>query len=203
MGNLTSENIEYLNQHLVKKEVKYDPLKGEMLDHICCELEELMEEGMSFPEAYMEFSKTVSSNNIKAVENETIHLVNHKLFIMRKVIYILGALTASIFAFCVLFKLMHWPGALELFFIFWTLCPILIITAAVYYYQMSELNGKNKFAFFLAVVCSLSLIVGGFFKILHLPFGGILLMIGFVGGAIFTIPYFFYSLYQKGISGNS
>ncbi|WP_020529398.1 GldL-related protein [Flexithrix dorotheae] len=197
MGNLTLENIEYLNQHLIKKEIKYDPLKGEMLDHVCCEIEELMDEGMSFPEAFMEFSKTVSTSNIKEIENETIHLVNYKLFIMRKAMYILGALSASIFLINFLFHVMHWPGASELGNIFWPFFIGFYLISLVYNYKRQKMNIKKKLAFALAALFSSSLIIGAFFKLQHLPGGAYFLIVGFIGGALVAVPYFFYSLYQK------
>lgn len=50
---LTAEQIEYINQTLVKKGVKFDDLKMEVLDHIASQIEyEMATTEKTFPEAY-------------------------------------------------------------------------------------------------------------------------------------------------------
>jgi hypothetical protein len=50
---LTTEQIEYINQTLIKKGIKFDDLKIEVLDHIASQIEyEMATSKKTFPEAY-------------------------------------------------------------------------------------------------------------------------------------------------------
>ncbi|MDW7691428.1 hypothetical protein R9C00_18225 [Flammeovirgaceae bacterium SG7u.111] len=197
MSQLSKEDIDFLHKSLVQKEIKYDPLVDEILDHICCEVESLMENGMSFSDAYLRFSKSLKPKALKQLEEETIHLVNYKLFVMKKAIYILASFTASLFFISSIVKIMHWPGANPLIQIDMILFTITFLIWGAYTVKKEKLNRSGKALFPLSTLFVFSALGGAFFKVMHWPGAGILLTVGLAGTALFSVPYFFITSYKE------
>ncbi len=199
MSQLSKEDIDFLQRSLVQKEIKYDPLVDEILDHICCEVEDLMEAGMSFSDAYLRFSKSLQPKALKTLEDETIHLVNYKLFIMKKAIYILASIVISLFILGFLFRIMHWPGASQIFIIDLSLTAILLPIWTIYRFKLGNMTATDKVLFPVAAIFIFLFTSGSFFKIMHWPGAGIMAVIGLIGLAGIGVPYFFFSAYKKSL----
>ncbi len=199
MSQLSKEDIDYLRQHLVKKDLKYNPLVEEVLDHICCEIEILMESGMSFAEAYLTFSKSLEPKALKKIETETIQLVHYKLFLMKKAIYILGAISVSLFLISQVFMFMHLPGGGILFQVALLSIVGFFPLSAIYQYQKVKHTKSGRVLFSIASLLCFVVVTGFLFKVMHWPGANILLITGTMGAIFLSTTYFFYTLFQKKI----
>ncbi|MEZ4883730.1 MAG: M23 family metallopeptidase [Chitinophagales bacterium] len=96
---LSDKQIDWIARDLQQRGLTYHPLKGELLDHICCAIESKHTNGETFEVTYQEVIAAFGVEGIKHIQTETLHLLTHKKYIMRR----LTALTATTFMAIVVF----------------------------------------------------------------------------------------------------
>ncbi len=110
MCPLTKKQINFIQNDISQKGLKYEPLLQEMLDHICVDVENYISQGYSFKQAYQKISCDLNSRELKKLENQTILLLNLKFIIMKKLMFvILGFLILSF-----VFKTFQFNGYLRI-----------------------------------------------------------------------------------------
>jgi hypothetical protein len=93
MSTLTSEQIEFIRKELKEKPTSRSFLFNEFVDHICCDIESLMEKGMSFEKAYQRVTGSCADEEITTAHHETARFLNAKFIWIKKILY----LSATIF----------------------------------------------------------------------------------------------------------
>lgn len=102
-------HIEYIEKALIDEGLLLEDLRSDMVDHICCLLEQ--NENESFEIAYTEVMKTFKANEFKEIEKEIINIKFNNHIIMKKFTYLSGYIATTLTTTGILFKIMHWPGA--------------------------------------------------------------------------------------------
>jgi hypothetical protein len=111
MAELTDKELAFLSREIDKQGLTYTQLQKELLDHLCCDIEARMDEGIEFLKAFEEVSQRLENDRIQQIQEETLLLINQKYRMMKKFMYILGTLAPTLLITGALFKLQHWPGA--------------------------------------------------------------------------------------------
>ena len=111
---LTREQVEQIRATLENNGVTIPTLRDDLLDHVCCVVEEKTAEGEDFYDAVNKAFEEVAPQGFAVLEAETIKLLNGNNISMKKFLYITGLLTAIAMSIGFLFKILHWPGADEL-----------------------------------------------------------------------------------------
>ena len=88
MPELNSEHIAHIRQDIERSGVRNNLLKNELVDHICCRIEEEMTEGLSFQEAYEKTSPTYTSKDLIKTRRNRNFLVNYNSIITNGLIYL-------------------------------------------------------------------------------------------------------------------
>jgi hypothetical protein len=88
MSGLSNEQIEFIKSDLSKRSLSRSFLFNEYVDHICCDVENLMHKGKAFEEAYQMVSSGIGESQIKDAQRETLRLLNHKYIIIKKILYL-------------------------------------------------------------------------------------------------------------------
>ncbi len=91
MGPLTTSQINEVADQLEVVGLKSDSLKEELLDHLCCVVEENMEQGMAFAEAKTAAFQTFGKDEMQELEQKSLELLNQKSVLMKKVSLITAA----------------------------------------------------------------------------------------------------------------
>jgi hypothetical protein len=113
---VTQEQIEIIRNTVNQDRIKILTLRDDIIDHICCVVEYHLYKGKAFETALREAIDDLAPNGLDEIERETIFLLNHKKIIrMKTIMYTIGLITAIGIAIGTLFKLLHWPGADEIF----------------------------------------------------------------------------------------
>ena len=111
MDWLSDHRVDMINDILVENGVTYDELRDDLLDHICCLVEEQMDDGKSFQQGLDLALDRFGLNQLKIIQETTLYLINSKLNTMKKTIGIIGLITSLLVIVGVLFKILHFPGA--------------------------------------------------------------------------------------------
>lgn len=84
--HLSNEQIAFI-EAMLQKQVSYEPLQEELLDHLCCAIERKMKLGASFQTAWQQTFSNYSVEQMRATELETLNLLQSKSFFnMKKII---------------------------------------------------------------------------------------------------------------------
>lgn len=85
---LTDQQILIVEKRLQETGLQYQALQEELLDHICCAIEDKLTEGYPFQDAQSVVFQAFGKNGIKELEQQTIHLLNQKSLIMKRLLLV-------------------------------------------------------------------------------------------------------------------
>ncbi len=191
MAELSEREIKILIREIDRQGLTYTQLQNELLDHLCCDIEAKMEEGIEFLNAYEEVRSRLENNRIQEIQEETLLLINQKYRMMKKFMYILGTIAPSLLILGAFFKMQHWPGASVLIVLgaFLLGAVYLPVFAMV---SMRDTRKKekrvNKTLYVTGVITGFIFITGILFKIMHWPGAGIALLTSVVLVVAVFIP---------------
>jgi hypothetical protein len=162
MGLSESQRRDVQN-FLISRGLAFKPLLDEMSDHVSCDIEEKMNDGMSYDEAWIATVNELPEDHFKIIQQETMETINRRFNLSRVFTYV--ALVAMLVA--TIFKLMHLRGADEaLLTSFVALGASLFAGSVSGIYYNRDKQGMLRVA---GVVTGVILMILGYaFKILHL-----------------------------------
>lgn len=109
---ISDEQIDYILNDIRRNGVETEDLQLNLLDHVCCIIEQNLEEGGDFEGFYQQTIKQFYVQNLHEIEEETALLLTFKnYYAMKKVLITTGTFSAATFVMGSIFKSMHWPGA--------------------------------------------------------------------------------------------
>jgi len=109
---ITDQQIEYILNDIRRNGVEMEDLQSNLLDHICCIVEQEFKENDDFERFYRQTIKRLCNNGLHEIEEETINLLTFKnYYVMKKAMMISGSISVAALIFGSFFKVMHWPGA--------------------------------------------------------------------------------------------
>ena len=108
---IIDDNYERIKADLIGRGLTYDRLLDDLLDHICCLVEEDMETGKDFESSYNQVLDSIGEKRLPEIQHQTLLNLDKKFQRMKKYTYYIGlsgAISALVGSF---FKLLHWPGS--------------------------------------------------------------------------------------------
>ena len=108
---VVDDNYERIKSDLARLGLTYDRLIDDMLDHVCCMVEENMEEGSDFESSYSQVLDTIGEKSLPEIQHQTLLNLDKKFQRMKNFTYIFGLSSAVLTILGSFFKRMHWPGA--------------------------------------------------------------------------------------------
>jgi hypothetical protein len=191
MAELTEKEIGRLNREIQRQGLTYTELQQELLDHLCCDVEAEMEEGLEFIKALEKVRKGMGKDRIQKLQEETLLLINQKYRIMKKFMYILGMIAPAMLITGTIFKIQHWPGAgvllvLSLFILGAIYLPVFVMVKI----RDTREEGKkvNMPMYIFGLIAGIIFIAGAMFKIQHWPGAGIMIYLSGIVTVFVFIP---------------
>jgi len=193
MPELRFSEIETITADVNRQEITFSHLADELIDHICCEVEAIMQKGLEFEEAYKMVKEKIGPRRIKEIQEETLYAVDKKYRTMKNLMKISGVAGTILVGFAALFKIQHWPmagimatlGAFTLAFLFMPSSLIVL--------WKETHNMKRLFLFVSSFFTGFLFIAGTLFKIQHWPFAGMMLTLAAAIGVFCFVPALLYS----------
>ena len=199
---LSDDQVEVIRDYIARSGIHLESLQEDVLDHLCCVLEDSKDTSMHFENRLKEAIDDLAPDGLARLETETVFLLNSKkLIYMKKLMYLVGLGSSMTLAMGICFKLLHWPGGDELLtygFISFTLLflPMTMIDKFKVKIQKS-LSERLRYVLgaLSAVITGLSVL----FKILHLQGADFLLLGGAVLFSFGFLPFLFFTNYRKAV----
>lgn len=164
-----------IRNFLLSRGLAFKPLLDEMLDHVACDLEELMNNGLSYHDAWKQTINQLPEDHFIQIQKETMETINHRFMLSRVFTYAgMAALVGSI-----IFKIMHLAGANELLLAGIGALGISLISGSVagIYFNRDKRGAIHV----VSIVAGVILVQLGYvFRILHLPGGSQLLTLAVI-----------------------
>ncbi len=190
MPELSDDDINLISNEIRSQGIIYSHLAEELIDHVCCDVENEMMKGIPFEEAYQTVLKKIGLKRFQEIQQETLYAVDSKYRIMKNIMKISGIAGTIMLGFASLFKIMHWPlagvimtlGSLTLAFVF--------MPSALGVLWKETHSRKKVFMFVSAFLAAMLFIMGILFKVQHWPGAGIVLNLASITGIFLFIPSF-------------
>jgi hypothetical protein len=185
---LNIENIEFLKKEIGKSGLTFSHLRDDLIDHVCCDVEYEMRNGLPFAKAYDLVKEKIGIGGLERIQLETLYLIDKKYRTMKKTMKISGLVAPIILSFGALFKIQHWHGASILMLIGFFFLSFVFLPSAIYvsYKEVSNLTKKSTHivGFLGTFFVSLSFL----FKLMHWPGANIILVLGIVLICLVFLP---------------
>jgi len=182
---------------LLRLGLSYERLLDDLLDHICCMVEEQMEEGADFESSYQEVLGSIGEQTLTNIQHQTLLNLDKKFQTMKNFTYIFGLSSAILTIIGSLFKRMHWPGAGILI----TVGMLLIVAVFLplyFYTSYKEQSERKNPAYPIVGYLTLALLLAAAtFKIMHWPGAG-WLVYGSIGFLLLGfVPLYVVNVFQR------
>jgi hypothetical protein len=90
MPELSLSDIGQINRDVRREEISFSHLADELIDHICCDVEGKMRDGMSFGDAYRSVKEKLGHGRLREIQKETLYAVDTKYRNMKNTMKITG-----------------------------------------------------------------------------------------------------------------
>lgn len=188
MPELSLQQIDQISRDISRQEITFSHLLEDLIDHVCCDVENEMQKGMNFADAYRKVKQRIGSRRLKEIQEETLYLVDTKYRYMKNTMKISGVAGTILFGFAALFKIQHWPGAGQMMSIGAIILVFAFLPSALTVLWKETHNRKRLFMFISAFLTGACFIAGTLFKIQHWPGAGYILTLGTISGILLFIP---------------
>lgn len=192
MYRISDKQIDYILNDISARGVKLEDLQYNLLDHVCCIIEQNLEEGGDFEAFYAATIQTFYNIELKEVQDETIQLLTFKnYYAMKKIMLISGALSAALLTMGIVLKFMHAAGAS-----FGLVAGIGVFTVIflplVFTLKVKETQSfKEKVVIAIGAISGVLISLGILFKIMHWPGANVQLLVGILGFSAVFLPLVF------------
>jgi len=183
---LNDKQIDFILDDISARGIGMVGLQQDLLDHICCIIEQDLDEDGDFERFYEQTVSRFYKSELREIEVEAIHLLTHKnYYAMKKVMLGSGAASSFLLTIGLILKFGHWPGAavslvLGIFILSFVFLPLLFAL------KIKEQKSNTEKAVVAIGALAASLIcLGILFKMMHWPFANVMSLIA-IGIMIFA-----------------
>jgi hypothetical protein len=110
MKKLTAEQQLHVRKFLASQGLTFSPLVEEMFDHLSSDIEERMQDGLSFEDAWHQMKNDIPENHLQHIQNETMETITKRFSLSR----LLSILALALMFGGIAFKILHLAGASQL-----------------------------------------------------------------------------------------
>jgi hypothetical protein len=188
MPELSFQDIDQISNDVRKQEITFSHLADELIDHICCDVEYEMKNGLGFRDAYRTVKEKMGHRRLKEIQEETLYAVDTKYRQMKSTMKISAIAGTVMLGFAALFKVMHWPGAAILLTLgAFTLAFVFMPSALTVLWKETH-SSKRLFLYISAFITAMLFIIGVAAKVQHWPLAALILMVASLSGVFAFIP---------------
>ena len=191
---LNEKQIDFILDDIRRNGVELEDLQSNLLDHICCIIEQELEENGDFEQFYFSTIKKFYKNELREIEEETISLLTFKnYYVMKKTMLVSGVISASLLTLGIILKFLHMPGAAVgivlgiggMSFVFLPLLFLLKIK--------EQKETKNKVLIGLGTFAGILMTLGILFKIMFWPGANMMALTSLLILLFVFLPVYFFT----------
>jgi len=194
MYQLSDEQIAFILNDIRRRGVVTEDLQYNLLDHICCIIEQNLEEQDGFGQCYETTIRQFYAKELAELEEETINLLTFKnYYVMKKMMFISGGLTSALFVVGAFFKVMWWPGAAALLFTAMVIFGFLFLPLLFILKLRESVTLRDKWIIGIGALLGLLYCASILFQIQHWPGKQVLWLSTLALSFFVFIPLYFFT----------
>jgi hypothetical protein len=194
MYQLSEQQIDYIFDDISARGVEMESLQQNLLDHICCIIEQDLEANGDFENFYQKTIQTFYKDALWEIEEETLLLLTYKnYYTMKKIMINSGIAAAIFFIIGSFFKFMHWPGASVLILAGMFIGAFVYLPLLFLFKKNETTESRAKVVLAIGTINGILFCVQTLFKVMHWPGANTM---WFVTLGLFTlvfIPLYFFN----------
>ena len=172
---LTDQQIDFIINDISARGVEMESLQQDLVDHVCCIIEQQLEANGDFEHFYKSTIKTFYKKDLREIEEETISLLTNKnYYAMKKIMIVSGIISAFVLSAGILFKFMHYPGAGALMTVGIVSFSFIFLPLMFTLKIKEKQQTKDKVLLGLGSLVGMLISLAILFKIMHWPFANIM-----------------------------
>lgn len=165
MACLNKDQIEFIRDDLNKRSVSRSFLFNEWVDHVCCDVEAMMNKGVRFEEAYGQISWEKLDNDISTVHKDVQQFLNHKYVGIKKLLLFAFLLFAASWLIN-LQGIGSWLGLLA-----FIILSVVYLRISVDFFRKRRVKQTNAFLSILSLLAFIGTLAGILLIFLNRNFG--------------------------------
>ena len=192
---LSQEQLAVIRHRIEKSDITIKTLEDDLLDHLCCVVEKKMDNGNDFDPALQEALNELAPYGLDAIQLQTFYLLRSpKIIFMKKIMYLIGLITAGAISLGWLFTVLRWPGGYELFnYGFLGFLLLFIPLLAIDRYKVTLKKAlSEKLKILIGSVSGIIVGISLVFKFLHLQGADQVLLVGMLMFTFGFLPVFIF-----------
>ena len=195
---LTEEQIQLMRHHIASI-ISWPAVQEDVLDHLCCVVEEKMETGQTFETAFLAASQELSPRGLSFIQRQTTFLMDARnVSLMKIMLYSLGFISTGLLSLGWLFSVLRWMGGPEMFNSgFFLITIVFIPMLGIDLYAKSNKLLRDKLRLSIGAISSLIVGTSLIFKLLHLQGADVLLVLGVLLWTFGFLPVLFFNMYKR------
>jgi hypothetical protein len=198
MVRVSDEQVDFILHEIEAHGVTIEDLQWNLLDHMCCIIENEMSETDNFDQFFQGLLPRFFNDNLREIQEETELLLTFKHFYaMKKTVNISGLLAAVLTLMGSVLKVFHLPGAGACFVLGIALFSLIFLPLMIVLKFRDEGTKTDKvvlsFGFVVGIIASL----GFLFKLMHWPYANILMLSGLVSFTFVYVPIYFFTRVRR------
>jgi len=192
MAEITDDQIDYIISDFAKRGIVLEDLRDNLLDHMCCIIENEMNQNDDFYRFYDTVLPRFFKKNLSEIQTETENLLKFKNFYtMKKTMNITGIMTVILLLSGAILKTLHLPGAGITLVSGGSLFSLIFLPLLMAIKFKDDNNLKDKIVFSFGLFLGMILSAGFIFKMMHWPYANMLMLWGTVVFTFCYVPIYF------------
>jgi hypothetical protein len=192
MVRLTEEQVDYIFEDIKSNGVVLEDLRHNLLDHICCILEDEMTESDNFYKFYKKVLPRFFQKELKEIQEETDNLLMFKnYYAMKNTLKITGLLSSFLTITGATLKTFHLPGAAIAIVLGAALFCLIFLPLMIVLKFKDEEKQVDKWVFSFGFLVAIAISMGVLFKIMHWPYANILMRSGLTAFVFAYVPIYY------------
>ncbi|MFO0355905.1 MAG: hypothetical protein ACK50A_03050 [Sphingobacteriaceae bacterium] len=194
MYKLKDQHIDFILNDISARGVTIEDLQYNLLDHICCIIENNLEENGDFENFYQRTVQSFFKKDLKEIEDETISLIIFKnYYTMKKVMIVSGTISAVFFSLGLILKFLHLPGASMGIILGIGLLSIVFLPLMFVLKIKEKQQLKDKFTIGTGAIAGILISLGILFKVMHWPYANMMMNASIAILILLFLPFYFFT----------
>src|ERR1700741_4029389 len=194
MYSINDKQIDFILRDIRARGVEMEDLQYNLLDHVCCIIEQNLEANGDFENFYQKTIRQFYKHELWEIEEETIALQIFKhYYTMKKIMIGTGLISAVLMIVGIFFKSMHWPGA-AMFLVLGIGSSSLIFLPMLFTLKVKEKKqAKEKLIIGVGTLAGILMSLGILFKVMHWPGANVMGLGSAIIMLVLFLPIYFFS----------
>jgi hypothetical protein len=198
MHRVTDVQVDFILNDIRKRGIETEDVRDNILDHVCCIIENEMPEGKDFYGFYEDTIAQFYRKELAEIEQETRDLITFKYYYaMKRTLKITGFTSILLILIGSVLKFQHLPGAAVCLFSGLILFSLIFLPLNIILKFRDDKEKSSRLVMTLGLLLGITGSLGVIFKVMHWPWANVLFYGSFLAFFALFIPVFFVIRYRQ------